>query len=159
MKKMISRFLISILFSQIVLASDPYVYKSVHQGYTCERWGKKGYKKSQFEDDGYRFVALTVSKTTRNIKLEINSIKNKCFYTAYFKRNKGETFVRLDSSTVSDAQDCSDFKVNLDEMMIQGWNYKLKSLKYLSVYFESDIVSECTDITGESYARFKYVLF
>lgn len=134
---------------------DPLVYVAKHQGYTCERWGQKGYKLSSFEEElKYKFEYLAVSKTTRKAQIKIT--QDECEYVANFSRQKGNTFVKFETSTINNPETCAQVKTDLDLFMAEGWDYKIQLNKYLSVKFASPIESKCTELTGESYARFMY---
>ena len=145
-------------FSSAQSRSELFVFKTKHQGYTCERWGKKGYKQSSFEKKGYRFKSLDISRNTRRVRIVVMNIHNLCEYESFFDRLKGETFVSFETSKVSSLDSCQQLKLELDEMMSQGWNYKILNNKYLSVYFNAGIESECTEQGEQSYARFVYTI-
>ncbi|MAF76828.1 MAG: hypothetical protein CME60_01610 [Halobacteriovoraceae bacterium] len=141
--------------------SDLFVFKTKHQGYTCERWGKKGYKESDFEKSGFRFESLDISRNTRKARVNVLDSDRTCRYTSIFNRNKGEIFVTFESSEVTPLKEgahCDELKADMDEFMAPGWNYEIKQNKYLSVEFPSGIESECSEQTGQSFARFYYDL-
>ncbi len=147
-------------FSQNLAArnsSDLYVFVTKHQGYTCERWGKKGYKDSAFEKAGLSFTSLDISRNTRKARINVSNTEG-CEYTAYFNREKGSVSVTFDESVVSDEAACMDMSAYLDEFFAAGWNYQIKMNAYLSVEFPAGIESECSEVTGQSFARFKYDL-
>lgn len=145
----------SVAFSEGTANEDPLVYIAKHHGYTCERWGKEGYKASAFEENlGYKFEYLAVSKSTR--KAQIKVIKDDCEYIADFSREKGNTFVKFERSKITNSTACESIKTDLDIFMAEGWDYKIQLNKYLSVKFASPIESKCTETSGESYARFMY---
>ncbi len=135
---------------------ETFVYIAKHQGYTCERWGNSGYKDSRFEEDGFKFDSLGISKSTRRIRIQVSNSDDTCQYAAYFDRQKGNKFGTFDFSETTGDGLCEEFASSLDQFMMQGWDYEIKLNKYLSVYFNAGIDSRCNDETGESYARFIY---
>ncbi len=160
MKKLF--LLIFVLFQTATLlaqekAIDPkFVFMTRHQGYTCERWGKQGYKESELEKSGFLFESLDISRNTREVKIQVLQKESDCLYTSYFSRNKGETFVTFEFSEVNPVSSCQNVKEEMDTFMMQGWDYKIKQNAYMSVYFNAGIDSQCSDSTGKSYARFYY---
>ncbi len=132
-----------------------YVFVAKHQGYTCERWGREGYKDSSLEESGIVIQSLEITKNTRNIRILVNNISKTCEYQAYFSREKGSTEANFLFSSIQ-GESCQNFLHEIDLLMAGGWNYKLKNLKYLSVQFSTPIVSQCDNLTGESYVRFIY---
>lgn len=141
--------------------SNMFVFNTKLQGYTCERWGKKGFKTSEFEAQGYEFSGLDISRNTRRARIIVTEEATGCEYTALFDRERGNTFVVFaSSSTKSEEQvSCEEMKADLDEFFAPGWNYKVSQNRFLSVFFPSEIQSQCNETTGKSYARFEYKLF
>lgn len=161
--KYLSILLMSLILTSIAAEgidrSNQFVFKTELKGYTCERWGKKGFKTSTLEEEqGYKFVTLDISRDTRRARINMAQIEGICTYTALFDREKGNTFVTFASSTITseNIESCTEMKADLDELFAQGWNYKIEMNKYLSVQFPYGISSKCDETTGESYARFNY---
>ena len=144
-------------YAEDIDRSNQFVFKTELKGYTCERWGKKGFKTSTLEEEqGLKFVTLDISRDTRRARINMVKVDSTCTYTALFDREKGNTFVTFASSTVNDESACTTMKADLDELFALGWNYKIEMNRYLSVQFPSGIKSKCDETTGESYARFSY---
>ncbi len=160
--KLLMIFLIPYFFIQNASAqgvdrSNQFVFKTELKGYTCERWGKTGFKTSTLEEEkGLQFVTLDISRDTRRARINMAKNDSTCTYTALFDREKGNTFVTFATSSVSSEADCSEMKADLDEIFAMGWNYKIEMNKYLSVEFPYGISSKCDETTGESFARFSY---
>ncbi len=137
--------------------SNQFVFKTELKGYTCERWGNKGFKVSALEEEqGYSFITLDISRDTRRSRINLAKKNSDCSYTALFDRKKGNIFLTFASSTVSDELSCEQMKADLDEFFAAGWNYEIKMNKYLSVEFPSGVSSKCDESTGKSFARFSY---
>ncbi len=161
--KLINTFLIGALLTcSAVMAegvdrSNQFVFKTELKGYTCERWGKEGFKTSKLEEEqGLNFVTLDISRDTRRARINMAQKETGCTYTALFDRKKGNIFLTFASSTTSDEAICSEMKADLDELFSLGWNYEILMNKYLSVEFPTGIESKCSESTGKSYARFSY---
>lgn len=147
----------STTMAQGIDRSNQFVFKTELKGYTCERWGQKGFKQSSLEENlGYSFVTLDISRDTRRSRINMAKIDSDCSYTALFDRKKGDIFLTFASSTVKDEMACAEMKADLDEFFAEGWNYEIKMNKYLSVEFPTGISSKCDETTGKSFARFSY---
>jgi len=126
--------------------------------FACKSFRDKVDAPKELAELEVEFTNLGISSSTRRAIIDVKTLDGECLYSADYSRKKGETILTFENSYMTNTPKCLEVKKNLDEIMSEGFRYRIKYNAFISMLFLKKLSGQCDDVSGNHLIEFQWML-